>query len=87
VHIGLHNHPSAKGENQKALERMNQTIKTYSKENPSIFPKAISCKLVQRNFLRLFVRKDLVMDGEMLQKRCFVGGVGNSFPFVEWKQG
>jgi hypothetical protein len=61
---------------------MNQTIKTYLKENPSTSPKAISCKLVQQKFLQSFVRKNLVMDGEMLQGRCFVGGVGNSLPFV-----
>jgi hypothetical protein len=66
VHIGLHNHFNAKGENWKALDRMNQSIKTYLEENPSPSLKAISCKLVQWEFLQLFMRKDLVMDGEML---------------------
>jgi hypothetical protein len=28
LHVGLHNHPSANGENQKALDEMNQMIKT-----------------------------------------------------------
>jgi len=47
---------------------MNQMIKTSLEENPSsASSKAISCKLAQREFLQLFMRKDFVMDGEMLQ--------------------
>jgi hypothetical protein len=58
---------------------MNQMIKTSLEENPSsASSKAISCKLAQREFLQLFMRKDFVMDG----RRRFVGSVGNSFPFV-----
>jgi len=68
MHIGLHNHLSVDGDNRKALDKMNQMIKTCLEENPSsASSKAISYKLAQREFLQLFMRKDLVMDGEMLQ--------------------
>ncbi len=68
MHVGLHNHPNADKDNRKALDKMNQMIKTCLEENPSsASSKAISCKLAQREFLQLFVRKNLVMDGKMLQ--------------------
>lgn len=67
VHVGLHNHPSAKGENWKALNKMDQSIETYLEENLNTSSKAISCKLVQWEFLHLLVKKDLITKSDILQ--------------------
>ncbi len=63
----MHNHPNANGKYQKALDMTNQMINTYLEENPITSLKAISCKLAQREFLQLFVRKEHVLFGNMLQ--------------------
>jgi hypothetical protein len=47
MHVALHIHLNAKGENQEALDMMNQMIKTYLEENSIISLKANSCKLAQ----------------------------------------
>jgi hypothetical protein len=67
-------------------------LKGFGKDEPNdknvlegesiCFPKGHFLQICSTKVLQLFVRKDLVMDDEMLQGRCFVGGVGNSLPFV-----
>ncbi len=73
VHVGLHNHPSAKGENWKALNKMNESVKTSSEENPNASPKVFSCKLVQQEIL--LVKKDPIIEGDILHQ-CLIGGLG-----------
>jgi hypothetical protein len=51
VHVGLHNHLNAKGENGKALNKLNLSRKMYLEENLNASPNTISCKLVQQKFL------------------------------------
>jgi hypothetical protein len=61
---------------------MNESIKTSLEENPNASPKVFSCKLVQQKFLQLLVRKDPIIEGDILQGDVLLEVLENVSPLA-----